>query len=84
MVLPSSNINSSFARHGLRPRHVGYALTFNVHTNTGLQDTEPLALCDKDYFGAQYLHAFALWLTNTFPEASHNSLPPYTLGSVPA
>jgi hypothetical protein len=81
-VLPSSNIDSSFTRHGLRPRNVGYALTVNVHTNIGFQEMKPLAQCNKEYFGDQHLHAFALWLTNTFPEASPNSLPPYTLGSI--
>ncbi len=83
-VLPSSAIDSSFARHGLRPRHARHALTISVHTDTGFGEMKPLAQCNKDYFGAQHLHAFALWLTNTFPEASHDSLPPHTPGSVTA
>ena len=41
-VLPSSDIDSSFARHGLRPRHVEYALAFDVHIDTGFQDHETL------------------------------------------
>ena len=82
-VLPSSNIDSSSARHGLRPRHVKYALTFNVHTDTGFQEMKPLAQCNKDNFGAQYLHLRCGW-HNTFPEASHRSLPHATPGSVPA
>src|SRR4030042_5105931 len=45
-VLPSSDIDDSFARHGLRPRHVEYALTFNVHTDTGFRVMNPLALCN--------------------------------------
>jgi len=37
-VLPSSAMNSSSTRYGLRPRHAGYALTNNAHTGTGFQD----------------------------------------------
>jgi len=40
-----------------------------------------LALCNMDYFGAQYLHLRCGWQT-PFPMASHDSLPCHTHGSV--
>jgi len=51
-------MNSSSTRYGLRPRHAGYALTFtfSAHTDAGFQAMKPLAQCDKEYFGARYLH----------------------------
>ena len=55
-VLPSSAMNSSSTRYGLRPRHAGYALTISAHTDAGFQVMKPLAQCDKDNFGARYLH----------------------------
>ena len=59
-VLPSSNVNSSFARYGLRPRHVGYALAFIVHTDTGFQTMKSLTQCNKFYFEAHIPSRFRI------------------------
>ncbi len=81
-VLPSSSVNRLFACHGLWPRHIDITLAVNVWYSSGFQEMQPLALCTMEYFGAQYLHLRCGW-HNSFPEASYDLLPPYTLGSVP-
>ena len=55
-VLPSSNIDRTFARHGLRPRLVRYALTSIARFDAGFQEIKPLTQCNASNFGAQYLH----------------------------
>ena len=89
MVLPSSVVNSWFTCHrrkaspsgGLRPRHAAGILTINLCSDTGFQNMKPLAQCNVDNFGAQYLH-FRCGRQTAFPLAPHNSLPPYTQSSV--
>ncbi|NIA07846.1 MAG: hypothetical protein GWP14_09495 [Actinobacteria bacterium] len=81
MVIPSSDVNSWIACHGLRPRHAADTLTTNACSGTGFQNMKPLALCDVDNYGAQYLH-FRYGRQSAFPLASHDSLPPHTQSSV--
>ncbi len=81
MVLPSSDVNSSITCHGLGPRHVADTLAINACSDTGFQKMKPLALCDVDNYGAQYLH-LRYGRQSAVPLASHNSLPPYTQSSV--
>ena len=47
----------------------------------GFQDMKPLALCNDENFGAQYLH-LRYGRSSAIPLASRNSLPPYAQSSV--
>ena len=49
----------------------------------GFQDMKPLAQCDDDNFGAQYLH-LRYGRSSAIPLASRDSLPPHAQSSVPA
>ncbi len=68
--------------HGLRPRHADDMLTANACDSAGFQEMKPLASCDKEYFGAQYLH-LRCGRQTAVPLASYDSLPPHTQSSVP-
>ncbi len=82
MVLPSSDIDRSFTRCGLRPRHVNYTLTSIAYIDTDFQKMKPLVSCNVDYFGAQHLHLRYGWQT-ALTTALHSSLPHYIRSSVP-
>ena len=81
MVLPSSDIDRSFTRCGLRPRHVNNTLTSIAYIDTDFQEMKPLVSYNVDYFGAQHLHLRYGWQT-AFPTALHSLLPHYARGSV--
>jgi len=82
MVLPSSDINRSFTRCGLRPRHVNYTLTNTAYIDADFQEMKPLISCNVGYFEAQHLHLRYGWQT-ALPTALYSLLPHCIRGSVP-
>jgi len=61
LALPGSNINSSVARHGLRPRHVSMLSPLRAFFS-GFREMKPLAFVLHRLFRAQYLHLRCGWL----------------------
>lgn len=73
-VLPSSKPISSPTCYGLRPRHLCLCYPFLspcvnlkntlsfAYFSTDFRQMKTLVRCNMDYYGAQHLHAFALWL----------------------
>jgi len=53
----------------------------NARHAAGFQTMKPLALCNKENFGAQYLH-LRYGRSSAFPLASRDSLPPHAQSSV--
>lgn len=75
-VLPSSRTLNSSTCHGLRPRHLCIRYPFLslcvnlkntlsfAYTSSDFWQMKTLVRCDVEFYGAQHLHAFTLWLTD--------------------
>ena len=82
-VLPSSNINNSFARYGLRSRHVRYTLTITCALILVSRKWTPWPCALWNISGLDtFTLAHCGWQT-ALPVASYDLLPPHTHSSVP-